>query len=472
MVPTPARTIAIRLRLSWAIAPRQSAQLPSAAATPMLAAAGIVVTEISTPTSAPDLAEVSERTPAAPAKTATMKENSSGSAMNWVSGLSTLLKSASTRPVARQRRGKRKAAVIPTGKPIANAVTERRATPRRRSTAATQMPASGPNSGPTTIAPTIRIGEPVKIPTEAIKQARAMKARKVAESSMLSEVRGSTSSQTTASEGAPRAARSARSAARESCESICSSAIEPSRGIPTSFRSSITTLASSRATSQRKTSPGRWRAAPARKTRLQAEGAASSRPRPFSERSSGTTIRRWTMAARVTCRVVLTDYHLHLRPDEPDTRPQRYFTAENVERYREAAAAAGIEELGVSEHVYRFRQALDVWRHPFWQENAVDDIDAYCEFVRGAGLRLGVECDFVPGAEDRTANLLEAREFDYVVGSVHFVGEAAVDHEGWDVWEGQGDANEVWRRYFDALAECARSGLFDILADRKSTRLN
>ena len=52
----------------------------------MLAAAGIVVTEISTPISAPDLAEVSERTPAAPAKQATMKEKSSGLEMNWVRG--------------------------------------------------------------------------------------------------------------------------------------------------------------------------------------------------------------------------------------------------------------------------------------------------------------------------------------------------------------------------------------------------
>jgi histidinol-phosphatase (PHP family) len=161
---------------------------------------------------------------------------------------------------------------------------------------------------------------------------------------------------------------------------------------------------------------------------------------------------------------MLTDYHLHLRPDEPDTPPERYFTAENAERYREAAAAAGIEELGVSEHVYRFTQALDLWRHPFWEEQASDDLDAYCEFVRGAGLKLGVECDFVPGAEDRTANLLGARRFDYVVGSVHFVGERAVDHEGWDVWEGKGDADEVWRRYFAALAECARAGLFDVLA--------
>jgi histidinol-phosphatase (PHP family) len=163
---------------------------------------------------------------------------------------------------------------------------------------------------------------------------------------------------------------------------------------------------------------------------------------------------------------VLTDYHLHLRPDEAGTVFERHFTTENVDRYRAAAAAAGIEELGVSEHVYRFRQALDLWRHPLWLENAVDDLDAYCDFVRSTSLRLGVECDFVPGAEGRTAAMLEARDFDYVVGSVHFVGEgdAAVDHQGFDVWEGGGDAEEIWTRYFDAFDRCARSGLFDILA--------
>jgi len=97
---------------------------------------------------------------------------------------------------------------------------------------------------------------------------------------------------------------------------------------------------------------------------------------------------------------MLTDYHLHLRPDEDETTFERYFTAANAERYRAAADAAGIEELGVSEHVYRFRQALDLWSHPLWLENAADDLDAYCEFVRSTSLRLGVECDFVPGAED------------------------------------------------------------------------
>jgi histidinol-phosphatase (PHP family) len=163
---------------------------------------------------------------------------------------------------------------------------------------------------------------------------------------------------------------------------------------------------------------------------------------------------------------MLTDYHLHLRPDEADTTFERYFTAANADRYRAAADAAGIEELGVSEHVYRFRQSLDLWRHPLWVENADDDLDAYCEFVRSTSLRLGVECDFVPGAEARTAAMLEARDFDYVVGSVHFIGEgdAAVDHDGFDVWEGGGDAEAIWGRYFEHFDRCARSGLFDILA--------
>src|SRR5260221_14521580 len=123
---------------------------------------------------------------------------------------------------------------------------------------------------------------------------------------------------------------------------------------------------------------------------------------------------------------MLTDYHLHLRPAAGGSPGERYFTGDNVGRYLEAAAAAGVEELGVSEHVYRFPQALDLWRHPFWESNARDDLDAYCEFVRGTQLKLGLECDYVSGAEDRTAALLEARQFYYVLASVHFVGRDAL----------------------------------------------
>jgi histidinol-phosphatase (PHP family) len=162
---------------------------------------------------------------------------------------------------------------------------------------------------------------------------------------------------------------------------------------------------------------------------------------------------------------MLTDYHLHLRPDALDATAAEHFTTANVARYREVASERGIAELGVSEHIHRFRQALEVWSHPFWQANAVDDLDEYCRFVREAtDLRLGIEADFVPGAEDRTANLLESCDFDYVVGSVHFLRDAAVDMEEHDVWRSTRSAEEIWRRYFRTLGEAARSGLFDILA--------
>src|SRR3954453_20316651 len=110
---------------------------------------------------------------------------------------------------------------------------------------------------------------------------------------------------------------------------------------------------------------------------------------------------------------MLTDYHVPLRKDERENTAEKAFTAANAERYVEVAAERGVETLGVSEHGYRFRQALEVWQHPFWREEARDDLDAYCEFVRNeTELSLGIEADFVPGREDRMATLLEARDWD------------------------------------------------------------
>ena len=162
---------------------------------------------------------------------------------------------------------------------------------------------------------------------------------------------------------------------------------------------------------------------------------------------------------------MLTDYHVHLRPDSRENTAERFFTAANAERYRERANELGIDELGVAEHIYRFSAALDVWDHPFWRRYASDDLDAYCAFVREeTDLRLGVEMDFVPGREDRIATLLGGRDWDYVVGSVHFLRDLAIDAEDYSIW-GSGESPErIWRRYFETLAESARSGLYDIIS--------
>jgi histidinol-phosphatase (PHP family) len=163
---------------------------------------------------------------------------------------------------------------------------------------------------------------------------------------------------------------------------------------------------------------------------------------------------------------VLTDYHVHLRPDDIDQTPaERFLTAENAERYRAAAEKHGIEELGVAEHVYRFTDALEVWQHELWRHSARDDLDEYCGFIRDeTDLRLGIEADFIPGREDRMAELLAARDFDYVVGSIHFVGDGALDYDRYDIWTTASSPDRVWRTYFEWLGAAAASGMFDILA--------
>jgi histidinol-phosphatase (PHP family) len=161
---------------------------------------------------------------------------------------------------------------------------------------------------------------------------------------------------------------------------------------------------------------------------------------------------------------MLTDYHTHLRPDVRDTPPARYFTEENVSRYLEAARARGVEELGFSEHVYRFRESLDIWQHPFWRECALDSLDDYVEFLTGMPVKVGLEVDWIAGREQQIARLIDAYDWDYIIGSVHFiVDRGAVDHDGYDIWESS-SPHDVWTAYFEALGEAAASGLYDVLA--------
>ncbi len=161
---------------------------------------------------------------------------------------------------------------------------------------------------------------------------------------------------------------------------------------------------------------------------------------------------------------MLTDYHVHLRQDDINASADACFTPENIALYSEAATRAGIAELGFAEHMYRFTEALTIWDHPFWKEWALDDLDRYCEVVAAGPAKLGIEADFVAGAEDRIANLLERRPFDFVIGSIHFIGDRSLDTEEFTIWDDRSDPDEIWRRYFETLAVAARSGLFDVLA--------
>jgi histidinol-phosphatase (PHP family) len=160
---------------------------------------------------------------------------------------------------------------------------------------------------------------------------------------------------------------------------------------------------------------------------------------------------------------VIVDYHMHLRDPAGDID----YTVEAVERFVEVAAERRVDEIGFTEHVYYFRQTRTLWTVPYHVERCNYDLDGYVEAVteakeRGSPVKLGLEVDYVPDRQAETHALLAPYPWDYLLGSIHFIGEDAVDSEPRLV-----DAvgiEEAWRLYFELLGEAAASGLFDSLS--------
>ncbi len=160
---------------------------------------------------------------------------------------------------------------------------------------------------------------------------------------------------------------------------------------------------------------------------------------------------------------MIVDYHMHLRNGNGEIEHE----TSAVDPFVESAREAGVDEIGFTEHIYYFKQTRSLWTVPYHTERCVYDIEAYVSAVvtaRGRGLpvKLGLEVDYVPGREDETRELLAHYPWDYLLGSLHYIGSLGVDDEPRLV-----DAvgiEEGWRLYFETLAAAARSGLFDSLS--------
>jgi histidinol-phosphatase (PHP family) len=165
-------------------------------------------------------------------------------------------------------------------------------------------------------------------------------------------------------------------------------------------------------------------------------------------------------------RPVLVDYHMHLRKPSPEHGEVDH-TAAAVERYAEVASKRGVDEIGISEHVYYFRETAAVWELPNQQERCIHPLDAYCDAVlearrHGVKARLALEVDWVPARADELAEVLAPYPWDYLLGAVHWIDGLAIDSRpGW--WD-HAPPEDVWSRYVGELTAAASSGHFDVLA--------
>ena len=98
----------------------------------------------------------------------------------------------------------------------------------------------------------------------------------------------------------------------------------------------------------------------------------------------------------------MLDYHLHLWPHSEHETPLR---PEQLAEYCARAQAAGVTELAVTEHLFRFRQA-DALLGGFWNDERVppalaESMAEYWEFHATADLDAYVELR--PGGQGRRA---------------------------------------------------------------------
>ena len=139
-----------------------------------------------------------------------------------------------------------------------------------------------------------------------------------------------------------------------------------------------------------------------------------------------------------------------------------------AEEYVVAAIRLGLTEIGISDHIPMYWLSEDK-RDPTIAMSE-DKVESYVDTVLSLKtvypeitIRLGIEADYIPGSEEKLERLLEQYPWDYVYGSVHFIGDWGFDNPEYAHRYEEWDLLELYEKYFEIIASAARSRLFDII---------
>jgi histidinol-phosphatase (PHP family) len=148
-----------------------------------------------------------------------------------------------------------------------------------------------------------------------------------------------------------------------------------------------------------------------------------------------------------------TDYHIHTLYSDGKATPEEYISV---------AISSGIREIGFSEHLNLISEkqdwCMDVSKVPAY----ITHIKSLRKTEKRIKVRLGLEVDYFPGKENLIFEFIHKLDLDFVIGSVHYMGEATVDSSP-EYYEGK-NIDDLYQSYFNIVSEAVASGLFDIIA--------
>ena len=148
-----------------------------------------------------------------------------------------------------------------------------------------------------------------------------------------------------------------------------------------------------------------------------------------------------------------TDYHMHSSYSDGRSVPQDYIAP---------ALAAGLSEIGFSEHLTLFKDLEDWNMNPVNITPYINHLENLQSSIKTIKIKIGLEVDFFAGKEKEIFEYLRSLPLDYIIGSVNYLGEKTVD-VGPEFYEGK-SIDRLFESYFESVIAASASGLFDIMA--------
>ena len=153
----------------------------------------------------------------------------------------------------------------------------------------------------------------------------------------------------------------------------------------------------------------------------------------------------------------MIDYHLHSKRCGHAVGEMRDYVTSAIEK--------GFDEIGFSDHlplIHFYDPALTMsWDDfPFY----IADVARMKDEFKEIEIRLGIEVDYIPGKEREIQSIIAEYDFDYVLGSVHFIDGWGFDDRRYIDNYDNYSIEDLYKRYFKEVADSAKTKLFDIIA--------
>jgi histidinol-phosphatase (PHP family) len=156
-----------------------------------------------------------------------------------------------------------------------------------------------------------------------------------------------------------------------------------------------------------------------------------------------------------------TDYHIHTTYSDGREGPEACVIA---------AVKRGLKEIGFSDHITLVDERQKWCMDPDLLPEYVSHILRLKKEHTEIEIRLGIELDYFPNKENKSLKIINGFPFDFIIGSVHYIGDESVDL-GPEFYKGK-DIYLVYENYFNLVCEAASTGLYDIIGHPDLVRIH